>query len=287
MGVRVPSSALNMASTITKLPDGTITLKITIPFSEVKKTREVVLEELAKNAKVAGFRKGKAPKKLVEEKIDPTSVREEVLRTLLPKFYIEATNEHKLRPIMDPKVHIPGALTFDKDWEFEAVTCEAPEVDLNGYKAKISNTTAKSKIIVPGKEPEKPKIDELIKVLLENVKVIVPKPIIDREVDRLLSQTLDEIKRLGLTLDQYLASTNKTPETLRADYGIKASSDLKLEFALQKIAEVEKITVEEKDLQATIEKAKTPEERQNLEANKYLLASILRQQKTLDFLASL
>ena len=274
-------------SKITRSEDGTISLSITIPVSEVKKTREVVLEELAKNAKVAGFRKGKAPKKLVEEKIDPTSVREEVLRALLPKFYIEAINEHKVKPVMDPRVHIPGTLTFDKDWEFEAVTCEAPEVDLNVYKTKISSITAKSKIIVPGKEPEKPKIDEIIKVLLENVKVDVPKPLIEREADRLLSQTLDEIKRLGLTLDQYLASTSKTADALRADYEAKATSDLKLEFALQKIAETEKITVEEKDLQATIDKAKTPQERQNLEANKYLLASIIRQQKTLDFLTSL
>ena len=111
--------------------------------------------------------------------------------------------------------------------------------------------------------------------------------LVDQEVDRLLSQTLNEIKSLGLSLDQYLASTKKTPEQLRAEYAQKAESDIKIEFALQKIAEAEKIVVEEKEVEEAITKAKSDQERASLESNKYLLANILRQQKTLDFLKNL
>ncbi|MBI3069684.1 MAG: hypothetical protein HYY87_00060 [Candidatus Levybacteria bacterium] len=89
------------------------------------------------------------------------------------------------------------------------------------------------------------------------------------------------------TLEQYLASTNRTAATLRAEYEKKAENDIKLEFALQKIAEVEKVTVEEKEIEEAIQKVKTEEEKKHLSANRYLLASILRQQKTLDFLKSL
>ena len=56
---------------------------------------------------------------------------------------------------------------------------------------------------------------------------------------------------------------------------------------LKKIAEEEKITVEEKEIQEATLAAKTDDERKNLESNRYLLASVLRQQKTLDFLKNL
>jgi trigger factor len=98
---------------------------------------------------------------------------------------------------------------------------------------------------------------------------------------------LDEVKRLGLTLDQYLASTGRNVEGLRGEYRIKAENDVKLEFILQKIAETEKIKVEEKEIDEAIAQTKTDTERQNLSQNRYLLANIIRQQKTLDFLRSL
>ena len=233
-----------------------------------------------------GFRKGKAPKKLLEEKLDKARVREEVLRKLLPKSYIEAVEEHKIKPIMDPRIHVEGELIEGKDWQFHAVTCEMPEVNLYGYKEEIKKITAKSKIVVPGKEPELPKFDDIVKALLESTKITIPRILIEREADRLLSQTLDEIKRLGMTLDQYLSSTGKTAETLRAEYAGKAQADIKLEFALQKVAETEKITVDEAEITKTIENAR-PEEKQGLESNRYLLASIIRQQKTLDYLKGL
>ena len=57
-----------MESAIEKQEDGTIVLNITISSSEVKKTTEEVIEEISKTVNVAGFRKGKAPKKIVESK---------------------------------------------------------------------------------------------------------------------------------------------------------------------------------------------------------------------------
>lgn len=284
-----------MISAMQKQPDGTIQLTITIPSNEVKKTWEGMVEEVAKDIEVQGFRKGKAPRNLVEEKIDKEKVREEVLKKLLPKFYMDAVQENNLRPIMNPKIHIqkidgPSTLSEQsesKGWQFEALTCEAPEVNLDDYKQNIQKITSKSKIIIPGKEKTEVKFEEIVKALLDSVTITIPQILIDGEVDRLLAQTLDDIKRLGLTLDQYLSSTGKTPEGLRDEYKKKAGSDIKLEFALQKIATEERIQVSEKEIEEAIQKAKDEKERKNLEANRYLLASILRQQKTLDFLKNL
>lgn len=275
-----------MKSILAKQDDGTVQLTITIPLERVKKAQEEVMEEMAKVAKVPGFRKGKAPQKLVEDNINEERVREETLRHLLPQSYMEAVKEHNVKPIMNPKIHVQK-LSNDADWEFTAITCEAPEIKLGDYKDKVKKITAKAKIIVPGKESEPVKFDEIVKALLESTEIKIPGILLDQEVDRVLSQTLDEIKKLGLTLDQYLGSTGRDAETLRKEYEAKAENDIKLEFTLAKITEEEKITVTDKEVDEAILKAKDEAERKNLETNRYLLASILRQQKTLDFLRNL
>ena len=285
----------SITAAMQKQPNGTIALTITIPNSDVKKAWEEVLEDVVKNAEVSGFRKGKAPRNLVEEKVDKEKIREEVLKKLLPIAYTEAVKTHGIKPIINPKIHVeriddPSTLSEQsesKGWQFTALTCEAPDVKLNKYKENIQKITAKSKIIVPGKEPQTPKFEDIVKALLDSVTAEIPGILVDNETDRLLSQTLDDVKKLGLTLDQYLASTGKNPEILRAEYRKKADQDIKLEFALLKVAEEEKIVVEEEEIEEAITKAKDDTEKKNLEANRYLLASILRQQKTLDFLKNL
>jgi len=266
--------------------DGTIEIKVTLFWKDIKKEWEAVVAEMTKSANLPGFRKGKAPKKLVEEKLDKAKIKDEILQKLLPQAYAEALKNNNIKPIIDPQIHIDGEIAKEKDWNFHIFTCEAPIVELGTYKTEVKKITAKSKIVVPGKEPEKPKLDEIIDVVLKNVKVTIPSILVQKEADRLLAQMLDEVKKLGMTLDQYLSSTGKSAEDLRAEYAKKAERDLQLEFTLQEIATKEKITVDEAEIQKTIDSAK-PEEKEGLIANKYLLASILRQQKTLDFLKNL
>jgi len=287
----------NITTALQKEPNGTIRLTITIPNTDVKKTWEEMMIEVVKNAEVQGFRKGKAPRKLVEEKVDKEKIREEVLKKLLPIAYTQAINTQGVKPIINPKIHVEKLEDPDsnKDWQFTALTCEAPIIKLGKYKENIQKVTAKSKIIIPGKEsfgsaqdkPVPAKFDDIVRALLDSVTAEIPGILIDNETDKLLSQTLEDIKKLGLTLDQYLSSTGKNPQVLREEYKKKAQNDIKLEFALLKIAEEEKITVEEKEIEEAIKASKSEDEKKNLEANRYLLASILRQQKTLDFLKNL
>ncbi len=280
-----------MISATQRQENGTISLTITIPSGDVKKAWDEMVENAVKDAELPGFRKGMAPKHLVEEKLDKTKIKEDVLKKLLPQYYIEAVKENNINPILNPKIHVEKLEdpTSDKiqDWKFTALTCETPKIELNNYKDKIKSLTAKAKIVVPGKESQEVKFEDIVKALMDSIKVDIPEILLESEVDRLLAQTLDEIKRLGLTLDQYLQSSGKTPESLREEYRTRARNDIILELALQKIAKDEKITVERKEIEEAIQKAKDPNERKNLENNRYLLANIIRQQKTLDFLKSL
>lgn len=277
---------MNITSTFKRLEDGTIDMTVVIPWNLIVKTKDEVINEHVKEAVLPGFRKGMAPKSLVEQNLDKNHLKEDVLRQLIPQAYSESIKEHKLLPIVTPRIHV-GKLEDQNDWEFQALTCEMPKIILGNYKENVKKVTAKAKIIIPGKEQQQVSFEEIAKELLENIKFTIPNIILEQEVEKLLAQTLDEVKRLGLTLDQYLSSTGKTIDGLKADYAKKAETDVKLEFILQQISTEENITAEEKEIEEAIATAKTDAERQNLNQNRYLLASIIRQQKTLDFIRSL
>lgn len=271
---------------IAREKDSTIKFTITVPWSTAEKAREKVIDQLVKETTLPGFRKGAAPKNLALAKIPKEKINEETLKSVLPDSYIEAVKEEKILPIINPRIHVE-AFEEGTDLVFIAETCEEPKVTVNAYKEEVKKITAKSKIVLPGKDEVKPNMNEIIEAVIKSAEITVSHILIEQEVNRLLAQHLDELKTLGLTLDQYLASRGKTAEQLRQDYDKKALDDIKLEFVLRKIADDEKITVDQKDIEEALATVKDPEQKKNLLGNPYFLTSILRQQKTLDFLSKI
>lgn len=269
-------------------PDGTITLTLTIPWTEIQSTYQVVLTETAGAAEIAGFRKGKAPKQIVEDSVDKTKVYEETIKRLIPKAYTDAITAAKISPIMMPQVELKEAQE-GKDWVVTAKTCQRPTVELLDYKKAVSELKARtsSKIVVPGKEEEAkkgPSVDEVLDAILSSVKATIPGILLEHEVTHQLSQLVDQTKRLGLTVEQYLASTGKTVDSLREEFKKQAERNLTIEFALETIADAEKVAVAPEEVESLIKTAKTPEEKTALEGQKYYLASLIRRQKTVDLL---
>lgn len=293
-----------MTSTQNKLEDGTIELTITIPWADVEKKYQEMVEKTLSEIELPGFRKGKAPRKLALEKIDKTKVYEEVLKLIIPNAYNEALTAQKVKPVVSPKIELKEA-TENKDWVIRALTCERPVLELGEYKKKITdlNNAKKNKIWVPGddknpsqatgagnREPaaaKKPTLDEILKTVYESVKINIPALLTEHEVNRSLSELLDETKKLGLTVDQYLASTGRTADGVRHEYEEQAKRTLTLEFALEEIADKEGVLVSDDDIDTVIKSAKTDQERDALSKERYYLASVLRRQKTLDFLGNL
>lgn len=278
-----------MMSTIQKTDDGSIELTITIPWKEIQDMYEVVITETASATEVARFRKGKAPKQIVEENIDKTKTYEETIKRLVPKAYTAAVTEHKIAPIMMPQIELKSA-EEGKDWVVLARTCERPVITLKDYKQAISDLKASKtpKIIVPGQEKpgdEKakgPSVDEVLDALLLTIEAKLPGILLEHEVTHQLSQLVDQTKKLGLTVEQYLASTGKTADGIRADYKAQAAKNLTLEFGLEAIADKESVTVSDEEVNKLLATAKSDEERKTLEGQRYYLTSLIRRQKTLD-----
>jgi FKBP-type peptidyl-prolyl cis-trans isomerase (trigger factor) len=267
-------------------PDGTIEITVVIPWAEAKKAQDTIEDELIKQVKIAGFRPGQAPKNVAKAKLNPELVKEEVLKKVVGQAYNEAIKKHNINPLITPHIHIE-VFSEGTDIIFTAETCEEPQTELGNYKESIKKVTAKSKIIVPGKEEEKASLDDILEAAMKTAKIAVPGILVENEISRLLSQLLDELKKLGLTLDQYLASRSLDPEKLREEYKLKAEQDLKLEFFLRKVADEEKITVEKEDIDKALATIENPTERSEIMKNPYLVASIIRQQKTVTFLSQL
>lgn len=275
-----------MDSVLNRLPKSTFELTITLPWTEVKAHYDKLASEFVKEVEVEGFRKGKAPRKMAEDKIDKDKIFREVVKQVVPEAYLESVKKHDLHPIVNPKIELV-AFKEGADWVFKATSCEKPEVKIGEYKEEVKKITAKSKIILPGKEPQPPKIEDILKVILEKTEVDIPDLLLESEVNRLLAKFLDEIKALGLTLEQYLSSIGKTPDQLRGEYTQKSANDLKFEFILDKIADQEKIVVTGVEIEEAIKKNEDKKTQDSLRQNTYLLASLIRQQKTLDFVKNL
>ena len=283
--------------TIKKLPKSEVEIIIVIPWEEIKITYEKLVERAASELQIKGFRKGKVPKKIVEENLDKSKIYSQVIQELIPNYYEEALRKNNLNPIVNPEITLVSSKE-NSDWEIKILICEKPQINLGNYKEELSKLNKTSDIWVPatqtGKEPQKDqqkkkdeKIQEIIKWLLENTKIELSDILIEQEVNRRLSELIDQTQKLGLTVEQYLISSGKTTEILKDEYRKQAYETWLIELALNQIADEENIVVDNKEIEETIQKIPSEEEKRKLEAQRYLLASIIRRQKTLDFLASL
>ena len=287
-----PTNKSSIDSKLTWLPKKTFELEITVPKVLIDQEYEKHLDHAAKETTIKGFRKGKAPKKLVEEKIGKTHILEEAVQHIVQKAYSESVSKHNLKPIISPKI-TPENIKNGEDWTLKATSCEAPEVKLGEYKQAIKGLKAKEAIWTPekGEDPKQKKevtLEEIFDELLKTAKIEIAELLIEEETNRLISGLIDQVNAAGLTIQQYLDSQKMTKEDMKKKYQQTAENTLKLEFALGAIGEEEKIIVEEKDLNEFIQKSdeRTKKALQSPQQKAYL-SLMLRKQKTVDFLKNL
>jgi trigger factor len=366
------------------------TLNIEMEPAEIEKYMEKAYNRLVKRVSVPGFRKGKAPRDVLERQIGKDALFKEALEDLIPETYKEALEEQKLEPIAQPqfelvqtepllfkavvplkptimlgdytgiKVESKPAEVTEEDIEETIVQLRHQEavlspvdrpvqfddmvaIDIEGEeegesypirKNVIYEVARGSKLPLPGfaeklegmskgeeksfvlsypmdyemqelagkehafkvtvteiKEKKLPEVDdELAKTLgkedlaslreqlasnlkaraeerarlemeqkavdaaVELSEVEYPPALVDREIDRLLSEEARQFTE-GITgLENYLKTINKTMDDHKAELRPMADKRVVRSLVLGKIAEDEKITVEESEIDAEIER---------------------------------
>ncbi len=369
-----------------------ITLKVEISKERVKEEFFRAFQKLAKKTTVSGFRRGKIPRKIFEQRFGKEIIREEALESIYSEVYKEAVEQKNIDPITTPEVKV---LQFSEDQSLilKINLITNPEVKLSPYrgikvkKKKVGVTeedieqelknlqkkyaqyylvknrvakngdwlylsyrnlskgkapskskandfwyqlgspnfppsfqkellgtkvgeTKKIEVESPLENPEKkipskkanlnvdikqireeklPPLDDefaknldfenleslkdnvrknlkefknqqeerrvktkIVQKVVEKSKVEVPPSLVEKEVESRIGKLKKDLKNKDYTLDRYLKEQNLNEESLKKNIKLKAEQDLKTSFVLDKIAEDEKIKVEEEEIEQVL-----------------------------------
>ena len=118
-----------MKVTAEKLDNHKMTLEIEVPQAEVAKAIDQACRQLANQVSIPGFRKGKVPRKILEQRIGKEAILNEAFELMAGKAYGQALDEQELDPVTRPEVEVV-TLAEDQPLVFKATVTVKPEVTL-------------------------------------------------------------------------------------------------------------------------------------------------------------
>ncbi|GEA16395.1 trigger factor [Moorella sp. E308F] len=122
-----------MKATVEKLDKHQVLLEIEVEAPRVQKALDQAYRRLVKRVNIPGFRKGKAPRFILERYIGKEPIYNEAVEIVIPPAYKEAVAEHQLEPIDHPEVEIVK-VEEGEPLIFKARVEVKPEVHLGTYK---------------------------------------------------------------------------------------------------------------------------------------------------------
>lgn len=154
-----------MKAEITKRTDTHVTFLISVSEAELKHALEHAYGKFRPQVKVAGFRPGKAPDKIVAREVGENAIQGEALEHAVGHSYSEAVAREKVAVIAQPDVQVKKFVPYT-ELEYEATVEVVPPIKLPDYK-KIKKTAKPVKI-------SKEQIDEVVEDLRRRVAKRVP-----------------------------------------------------------------------------------------------------------------
>lgn len=122
-----------MKVTLENEKDNLVKVNITIPAEEATKAYNSAVKRIAQYVNVDGFRKGKAPRQVIERQVGEERIKQEALESMMPKVIGQVIEENKLDVIAQPSI---TSYDFKKGEDLN-VTLNVetrPEVKLGDYK---------------------------------------------------------------------------------------------------------------------------------------------------------
>ncbi|MGX1857832.1 trigger factor [Dietzia sp. NPDC055340] len=122
-----------MKSTVEQLNPTRVKVTVEVPFAELEPDFDKAYKALAGQVNIPGFRKGKAPAKLLESRIGRPAVLEQVINDMIPARYSAAIEEHDLKVLAQPEIEVTK-LEDNDVVEFTAEVDVRPEITLPKYE---------------------------------------------------------------------------------------------------------------------------------------------------------
>ena len=252
------------------LPKSSIELVVDIKKEFIKKEYDKAFSKLLENLQIEGFRKGKVPSDIGKKHIKGEEIYKEAIQSIIPGIYEEIVKKEDIKPIINPKIELTKAKE-NEDWQVKFLIAIKPVFKLPDIKkiaSDVKGNTKKDEIWVPGKapksEPEKEDaerkkqktLNALLEAMITKTKIEIPDLLIEAELEHKLTGLLDEVQKIGLTIDGYLKSKNTNMDDLKAKYRHEIDETYRVEFILNEIADLNNIQVEQKDLDKIFENIK-------------------------------
>ena len=95
-----------MPSTVEQLSPTRVKITVEVPFADLKPSVDKAYRDIAQSINIPGFRKGKVPPLVIDQRFGRGAILQEALNEALPRFYGAAVAENKLSPLAQPEVEV-------------------------------------------------------------------------------------------------------------------------------------------------------------------------------------
>ena len=122
-----------MKTAVEELSPTRVKLTVEVPFEELEPSLKAAYKKVAQQVRVPGFRPGKVPARIIEQRFGRAVVLEETLNDALPKLYGQAVDETEVFPVSRPEIEVTK-LEDGKQVEFTAEVDVRPAFDIPDYE---------------------------------------------------------------------------------------------------------------------------------------------------------
>ncbi len=132
-----------MKSAVENLSPTRVKLTVEVPSEELQPHIDAALKSIGDQIQVPGFRKGKVPARIIEQRVGKGAVIQEAVNDALPEFFGKAVEQTEVEPIGQPEVDITEVPMADgEELKFTVEVDVRPEVtlpDYDGLKIQVDN----------------------------------------------------------------------------------------------------------------------------------------------------
>ncbi|MFD9950661.1 trigger factor [Nonomuraea sp. NPDC059023] len=121
-----------MKTAVEELSPTRVKLTVEVPFEELRPSLDAAYKKVAQQVRVPGFRPGKVPARIIEQRFGRAVVLEETLNDAVPKLYGQAVDEVDVFPVSQPDIEVTK-IEDGEQIEFTAEVDIRPNFDVPDY----------------------------------------------------------------------------------------------------------------------------------------------------------
>ena len=226
----------SLKTSVEKIDAHTIKLAVCVPPDDVDKAIDVAYKRLAKQMKIPGFRKGKAPKPVLDNQVGREAIVADAQDDVLSDSYSRALDTEGIRPIAQPEIDDLEPMVAGSEFEYTAIVQVRPELELSSVEGLT--------VEVPPREVTQREIDAQIDQMREKFATLEPADRGVAEDDFVLVSFVGRVDGEdyeGNAVDKYLYEMGRglmPDEFERGIIGLEPGEETHIEFVIPETSSV-------------------------------------------------